>query len=173
MATNLDANGNQNFNISDGQNTYSATCDSKGACSSSDPKSQAIAQGLSKSGDITVFTTEPVPGADCKCISGQTGPDGKSCIGPVETRKYECTTKPGLTGFQEIFAKIIRYVINITLLLGVLAIVGLGIAWSLAGGEDVKMKSTLKTWAINIVIGLIILFLFRYILMFLAPWVYQ
>jgi hypothetical protein len=57
-----------------------------------------------------------------------------------------------MLGFQEVFAKIIRYVINIVLLLGVLAVVGLGIAWSFAGGDDVKAKSTLKTWAINIVI---------------------
>jgi hypothetical protein len=59
------------------------------------------------------------------------------------------------------------------MLLGVLGIVGLGIAWSFAGGDDVKMKSNLKTWGINILVGLIILFLFRYILQFLAPWIYN
>jgi ABC-type uncharacterized transport system permease subunit len=64
-------------------------------------------------------------------------------------------------------------VINIVLLLGVLAVVGLGIAWSFAGGDDIKAKSTLKKWAVNIIIGLIILFFFTYILRFLAPWVYQ
>jgi ABC-type uncharacterized transport system permease subunit len=64
-------------------------------------------------------------------------------------------------------------VINIVLLLGVLAVVSLGIAWSFAGGDDIKAKSTLKKWAINIIIGLIILFFFTYILQFLAPWVYQ
>jgi hypothetical protein len=64
-------------------------------------------------------------------------------------------------------------VINIVLLLGVLSVVGLGIAWSFAWGDDVKAKSSLKKWAINIIIGLVILFMFRYILLFLAPWVYQ
>jgi hypothetical protein len=64
-------------------------------------------------------------------------------------------------------------VINITILLGVLAVVGLGIAWSLAGGDDVKAKSSLKSWAINIIAGVVILFFFRYILMFLAPWIYN
>jgi hypothetical protein len=63
--------------------------------------------------------------------------------------------------------------VNMVLLLGVLAVVWLGIAWSFAGAEDVKAKSTLKTWAINIIIGLVILFLFRQILVFLAPWVYK
>lgn len=59
------------------------------------------------------------------------------------------------------------------MLLGVLAVVGLGIAWAWAGGDDVKMKSSLKHWAINVLIGLTILFLFRYILAFLAPWIYK
>ncbi len=78
----------------------------------------------------------------------------------ITTRKYKCTIQTGLSGFQVVFAQIIRYVINIVLLLAVLAVVGLGIAWSFAGGDDVKMKSTLKTWAINIIVGLLILFMF-------------
>jgi hypothetical protein len=56
---------------------------------------------------------------------------------------------------------------------GVLAVVGLGIAWAWAGGDDAKMKTKLKTWGMNIVVGLTILFLFRYILGFLAPWIYK
>ena len=91
----------------------------------------------------------------------------------MTNRKYECTVPTGLAGFQSVFAQIIRFVINIVLLLGVLSVVGLGIAWSFAGGDDIKAKSTLKTWAINILIGLAILFFFRYILLFLAPWVYE
>jgi ABC-type uncharacterized transport system permease subunit len=59
------------------------------------------------------------------------------------------------------------------MLLGVLSLVGLGIAWSLAGGDDAKAKSSLKKWAVNILVGMIILFFFRYILQFLAPWIYQ
>ena len=97
----------------------------------------------------------------------------ESQCGIMTTKKYKCTVQAGLSGFQAVFAQIIRYAINIVLLLGVLAVVGLGIAWSFAGGDDVKMKSTLKTWAINIIVGLVILFMFRYILLFLAPWVYQ
>ncbi len=59
------------------------------------------------------------------------------------------------------------------MLLGVLGIVGLGIAWSLAGGDDIKAKSSLKKWGVNILVGLTLLFLFSYILRFLAPWIYQ
>lgn len=95
---------------------------------------------------LTTITSEKIPGAKCECK------DTVNQCNKVETRKYECTTGKGLSGFQAVFAQIIRYVINIVLLLAVLAIVGLGIAWSFAGGDDVKMKSTLKTWAINIIV---------------------
>jgi hypothetical protein len=38
------------------------------------------------------------------------------------------------------FAEIIRWFVFIVMLLGVLGIVGLGIAWAWAGGDDVKAK---------------------------------
>lgn len=116
---------------------------------------------------LATITSEKVPWATCVCK------DTKNSCNVVETRKYECTTDSWMLWFQSVFAQIIRYVINIVLLLGVLAVVWLGIAWSFAGWDDVKMKSNLKSWAINIIIGLIILFMFRYILLFLAPWVYN
>ncbi len=131
-------------------------------------------------GEIKIYTTENVPGWNCKCWVMDAewsfqdvalGSNGK-CM-TMQTRLYECTVQSWLGSFQEIFAKIIKYLINIVLLLGVLAIVGLGIAWSWAGWDDAKAKSTLKKWGINIVIGLTILFLFQYILRFLAPWIYQ
>lgn len=55
-----------------------------------------------------------------------------ACTGTVTARKYKCTVPTGLAGFQTVFAQIIRFVINIVLLLGVLSVVGLGIAWSFA-----------------------------------------
>lgn len=124
----------------------------------------------------TTIVSEMVPWAECSCYIGneRSWNINESCkTGDVTTRKYICTTGKGLVGFQLVFAKLIRFVVNMVLLLGVLAVVWLGIAWSFAGGEDVKAKSTLKTWAINIIIGLAILFLFREILVFLAPWVYK
>lgn len=133
----------------------------------------------------TVIVTEMVPGAECKCIAegaaDNVPADGvwpvlpgkwEAACATVEKRKYECTIQPGLEWFQNMFATIIRWLINIVLLIGVLAIVWLGIAWSLAGGDDAKAKSELKKWAINILVGLIILFFFQYILKFLAPWIY-
>lgn len=148
-----------------------------------------------------IYTSEKVPGANCVCVKSETysnisedqtqtdynngnfdnnwiqtriveDPTEAACWNPT-TRKYKCTVQPGLTGFQNIFASIVKTVVYIVMLLGVLAIVGLGIAWAWAGGEDVKMKSNLKHWAVNVLVGLIILFFFRYILTFLAPWIFQ
>lgn len=125
-------------------------------------------QVLAAEGDVETFTSEKVPGATCTCF-----PDWwETCTGDVAKRKYKCTTWAGVVGFQLVFAKMIRYVVNIVLLLGVLAVAGVGIAWTFAGGDDIKLKTTIKGWAINIVVGVIILFMFAYILKFLAPWVY-
>jgi hypothetical protein len=121
-----------------------------------------------------VIVTEMIPGADCKC-QWATASDGKTCATSVsvEKRKYECEVKPGLAGFQQMLATIIKWFINIVMLCAVLAIVGLGIAWSFAGWDDAKAKTSLKKWWVNIMMGLIILFFFRYILQFLAPWIYK
>lgn len=135
---------------------------------------------------IQIFTSEKIPGAECTCAiewwamaadgmwPPTPGNKWDTCVwAPVAERKYVCTVIPGLGNFQKMFWSIIKYLINIVLLLGVLAIVGLGIAWSFAGWDDVKAKWSLKKWWVNIIVGLIILFMFQYILKFLAPWIYQ
>lgn len=106
-------------------------------------------------------------------LSDKTKINATTSLVAIQTRKYECTVGSGLAGFQAMFAEIIRWFVNIVMILGVLAIVGLGIAWSLAWGDDAKAKTGLKKWAMNIFVGMIILFFFRYILQFLAPWIYQ
>jgi hypothetical protein len=136
-----------------------------------------------------VIVSERIPGVECRCIYGNAtanddqwvpllnavSADPWACSSsvPVQKRKYECTVEGGLAGFQWILASIVRWFVYIVMLLGVLSLVGLGIAWSLAGGDDAKAKSSLKKWAVNILVGMIILFFFRYILQFLAPWIYQ
>ncbi len=132
----------------------------------------------SESGDssITVFVTEMIPWAKCECVSMTPWNNPSARIidcGDITTRKYQCTLEPWLSSFQKMFAGIIRYLIYIVLLLWVLALASLGVAWGWAGGDDVKMKTNLKKWWINIFAWLIILFLFQYILRFIAPWVYQ
>lgn len=95
-----------------------------------------------------------------------------TCKTKIEERAYICTHASGLAGFQQVFAQIVRWIVNISLLLGVLAIAALGVAWAIAGSDDPAYKKFLKDWLVNLIIGLIILFMFRYILFFLAPWVF-
>ena len=121
-----------------------------------------------------VIVTEKIPGANCKCDVEGAG-KGKDECDPsvkVEERKYICEVGKWLSSFQSLLATIIRYFINIVLLLGVLAIVGAGILMSFWSDSEEYTKKA-KWWAINIIIGLIILFAFRYILWLLAPWIYQ
>lgn len=139
-------------------------------------KAASKATNAEGSEDITVFVTELIPWADCVCVSMTpwNNPSGSATYcGDITTRKYQCTLHPWLSSFQSMLAGIIRYLIYIVLLLWVLALASLGVAWGWAGGDDVKMKTNLKKWWVNILAWLIILFLFQYILRFIAPWVYQ
>lgn len=146
----------------------------------SDAYNAAKSASSSSPGPIKVYTTEKIPGAECECAidnrdarDRQNGMTLESQCGDIKTRKYVCTVQPWLGSFQSMFRDIIKYFVNIVLILWVLAIVGLGIAWSFSWGDDAKAKSTLKKWGINILVGLIILFMFQYILRFLAPWIYK
>jgi hypothetical protein len=134
----------------------------------------------------SVIVTEMVPWASCQCwYSNAVGDSGEKAWQwmnewnnacketPIQERKYRCTVEPWFWSFQKMFAQIIRWFIFIVMLLGVLGIVWLGIAWAWAGGDDVKAKWNLKKWGINIAIGLVILFFFRYILTIIAPWIYN
>ena len=67
----------------------------------------------------------------------------------------------------------IKYFIYITMLTGVAALVGLGIAWAIYGSAEEHFAKSLKSYVVNLIIGLTILFLFSYILRFLAPWIYN
>jgi hypothetical protein len=136
-----------------------------------DGASQDIAQN-----DLATITKWATKNADWSYTLAKDNGGNSATIRPncwdMITRKYECIVQPWLIGFQNIFATIIRYLVNIVLLLGVLAIAGLGVAWSWAGWDDAKAKTALKKWGTNIIVWLIILFLFQYILRLLAPWIY-
>lgn len=111
-----------------------------------------------------VLTTEEVPWANCVCAPWA------NCS-KVETRKYECTVGKWLTAFQNMFREIVRWIVYVVMLLGVLAIVGAGILWAWGSDSEEQTKKA-KWWVVNIIIGLAILFTFRYILGFLAPWIF-
>ena len=61
------------------------------------------------------------------------------------------------------FREITKWFIYITMLVGVLALVGAGILWAW-GSESEEYTKKAKGWSVNIIIGLAILFTFRYIL---------
>lgn len=137
----------------------------------------------------TVIVTEKVPGADCTCIANwaqtqelwkdQAWPVkpgiGESACDNIVYRKYQCTITAGggLVGFQKIMAEITRVFVYITLLFWVLAIVGLGIGYAIFSGGDEEKTKLIKNYAVNLMIGMMLLFFFRYILVFLAPWIFQ
>jgi hypothetical protein len=123
----------------------------------------------------TVYVTEKVPWGNCTCgslVQWTFIPDDNKCW-TITTRLYQCTVTPGMDSFKRLIAQFVWYFVRIVLLLAVLAIVGLGIAWAWAGWDDAKAKTKLKGWAMNIAVGLAILFFFQYILKFLAPWIFQ
>lgn len=125
---------------------------------------------------VKVMVTEKIPGATCWCNIGgvRQGSAWESCGSdiPVDQRRYECTVWGGLSGFQEMFREITRWVVYITMLLWVFAIAGVGIMMAYTGSSDEWGAKAAKKWAINIVVGLVILFTFRYILWFIAPWIF-
>ena len=92
---------------------------------------------------------------------------------PIEERAYICDSPQGMAGLQEFARNLIRWVINIALLLGVLWIACLGVAWIIAGDNDTEEKRKIKWWLTNLIVGLIILFFFQQILRFIAPWIYN
>ena len=129
----------------------------------------------SSDGSATVIVTEEIPWANCTCIAQTTGNNPSASVtscGDPKTRKYSCTVGKWLSGFQDIFREITRWVVYITMLLWVIAIAGAGIMWAW-GSDSEEYTKKAKWWVMNILIGLVILFTFRYILWFLAPWIFQ
>lgn len=167
----VEVTGNPNTSLITG-NEQATLWWSNGATNTQSSKSNWASTPTSQ----TVYTTEKVPGASCDCgtvdANGEFKKDGNVCL-KVETRLYKCTVSLGMGGFQAMLKGILTYFVRIVTLLWVLAIVGLGIAWAWAGGDDIKSKSKLKWWAINIIVWMAILFFFEYILKFLAPSIFQ
>jgi hypothetical protein len=69
-------------------------------------------------------------------------------------------------------AAITKWFIYLTMLFWVLALVWAWILWAW-GSESEEYTKKAKGWAVNIIIGLALLFTFRYILWFLAPWIFM
>lgn len=138
---------------------------------------------------IKTLVTEKTPWYNCVCAREAQGEwekkvsingyvedkvfDWKDCSNnEITKRKYICTVPEWFAGIQSSFQQIIRWVVQIAILLGVVAIAALGIAWSVAGDWDPAYKKFLKEWLTGLIIGLLILFFFRYILLWVAPWIF-
>ena len=165
--TTLDS-GRSVYNFTDGTQ---ATCEIGVWCVGN---ASSLAESIQSGKTISdVFVTERVPWAKCTCAA-KGGGEGEECTSniKVENRKYKCSVEKWLTAFQEMFRSITRWVVYVTMLLWVFAIAWAGIMWAF-GSDSEEYTKKAKWWVMNIVIGLIILFTFRYILWFLAPWIFQ
>jgi hypothetical protein len=118
-----------------------------------------------------VYVTSKVPGADCVCVVPPYASTDDFCGWP-KLSKFECEVGTWLSAFQNMFREIVQWAVYIIMLLGVLAIAGAGILWAF-GSDSEEYTKKAKWWVTNIIVWLFILFTFRYILGFLAPWIFQ
>ncbi|MEI6710785.1 MAG: hypothetical protein WCK88_00490 [bacterium] len=86
--------------------------------------------------------------------------------------RYQCCVSSG-SGFVDFIASIYKYVFFISLVLGVLFMVALGIGLSISGFDEGKIKQAAKTQIVATIIGLIALALIPWILKTVAPFIFQ
>ncbi|MDP5038967.1 MAG: hypothetical protein NWP80_00800 [Candidatus Gracilibacteria bacterium] len=111
---------------------------------------------------VKIQVNTKVPGAKCEEVTDK---DGK------KTGLYKCSVTPGMSGFQELFAGLLKFLTAMAVLIGVLYIVINGIMLSM-GGMDSSAKENAKKNVTSAIIGLLFLLLGGYILKIIAPWVY-
>lgn len=112
--------------------------------------------------DAYVYVTEKIPGANCELKSSSTD---------VDKRLYKCTVQSGFATVTGVLGSLIKYATYLTGLVGVLMIVLSGIQYSLSGGGEDAKKA--KGRIIQLVSGLVLLFLTGLVLNTVAPWVYR
>ncbi|MFO0763443.1 MAG: hypothetical protein U0518_01035 [Candidatus Gracilibacteria bacterium] len=112
-----------------------------------------------------VFTTEAIPGADCKAVDEAKNKN-------VETRKFDCTVPEASSAIKSVISTMIQYVVFIATLCGVLMLAVGGIMYSIGGATD-EGKVKAKKFIVSSIAGLILLFFVSAILYLVAPWVYS
>lgn len=131
---------------------------------------------IQSSQPVTLYVTEMIPWATCWCNIGgvRQGSAWEVCSNDikVEERRYECSVDKWMWAFQSMIGSITKWFIYLTMLFWVLALVWAWILWAW-GSESEEYTKKAKGWAVNIIIGLGLLFTFRYILWFLAPWIFM
>ncbi|MDD2566077.1 MAG: hypothetical protein PHZ26_05115 [Candidatus Gracilibacteria bacterium] len=111
----------------------------------------------STTGGTKVVVTEKIPGMTCSGADNQ----------PLETRKYECTIKPGFGSVMDLLSWLIKYITLIAILVSVLMLVVSGIRMSIEGKKDDAKKLFTR-----VIISLIVLFMMGFILNTIAPWIF-
>ncbi len=86
--------------------------------------------------------------------------------------RYKCCVS-AQSGFVDFVASIYKYVFFISLVLGVLFMVALGIGISISGFDEGQIKEKAKTQIVATVIGLIALALIPWILKTVAPFIFK
>jgi hypothetical protein len=126
------------------------------------PASSAAKDAGSGEGGAYVYVTENIPGAGCTVHKS----------GGVDKRLYKCPVGAGFDSVKATLGALIKYATFITGLLAVLMIVVSGIQYSLSGGDG-DMKSKAKGRIVQLLSGLVLLFLMGFILNSVAPWIYN
>lgn len=112
--------------------------------------------------NITTYTSEPCG------VAGEKGSFGGIFGNTSQMGRYECTISAS-TGFIDFISSIYKYIFFISLVVGVLLMVVLGIGMSLSGVASEEMKSKAKSKIMDILIGLVALALIPWILKTIAP----
>ncbi len=111
---------------------------------------------------ITTYTSEPCG------VAGEQGSFGELFGNTSQLARYKCTLSAS-TGFIDFISSIYKYIFFISLVVGVLLMVVLGIGMSLSGVASEEMKSKAKSKIMDILIGLVALALIPWILKTIAP----
>ena len=86
--------------------------------------------------------------------------------------RYQCCVS-SQTGFTDFIASIYKYIFFISLVLGVLFMVVLGIGISISGFDEGKIKEKAKTQLVATIVGIVALALIPWILKTVAPFIFQ
>ncbi len=111
---------------------------------------------------ITTYTSEPC------WVAGEDGGYTEIFGNSSQTERYKCTISAS-TGFIDFISSIYKYIFFISLVLGVLLMVILGIGMSLSGVASEEMKNMAKNKIMDIFIGLLALAMVPWILKTIAP----
>jgi len=111
---------------------------------------------------ICTITSEP-----CKLGESST----RISWGSAQMARYQCCVDSDW-GFTDFIASIYKYIFFISLVLGVLFMVVLGIGISISGFDEGKIKEKAKTQLVATIIGIIALALIPWILKTVAPFIF-